>query len=67
MTDDKRSECVKVYVSEPLELELRRLADAEDRKLSDYIAIILRRHVFGHAAPSAADTQGPDRATSGLR
>jgi hypothetical protein len=67
MTDDKRSECVKVYVSEPLELELRRLADAEDRKLSDYIAIVLRRHVFGHVAPSADDAQGPNRATSGLR
>jgi hypothetical protein len=62
MTDDKRSECVKVYVSEPLELELHRLASANDRTLSDYIAVILRRHVFGHAAPILDDKQGPDRA-----
>jgi hypothetical protein len=63
MSDDKRSECIKVYVSEPLELELRRLADGEDRKLSDYIAIVLRRHVFGHLAPGMEETQGPNRAT----
>ena len=61
MSDDKRSECLKVYVSEPLELELRRLADAEDRKLSDYIAIVLRRHVFGHLSPGGGEMQGPDR------
>jgi fructose-1,6-bisphosphatase/sedoheptulose 1,7-bisphosphatase-like protein len=63
MSDDKRTACVKVYVSEPLELELRRLAEADDRKLSDYIAVILRRHVFGHVALTAGDQQGPDRPT----
>ena len=62
MADDKRTECIKVYVSEPLELELRRLADVDDRKLSDYIAVIFRRHVFGHIAPSLEDGQGPNRA-----
>lgn len=62
MADDKRTECIKVYVSEPLELELRRLADADDRKLSDYIAVVLRRHVFGHLAPSGDDGQGLNRA-----
>jgi len=61
VSDDKRSECLKVYVSEPLELELRRLADGEDRKLSDYIAIVLRWWAFGHAASRPGDVQGPDR------
>lgn len=61
MADDKRSECLKVYVSKPLELELRRLADGEDRKLSDYLAIVLHRHVFGHVAPGVEAAQGPDR------
>jgi hypothetical protein len=61
MADDKRTECLKVYVSEPLELELRRLAEGEHRKLSDYIAIVLRRHVFGHVAPGVEAGQGPNR------
>lgn len=58
MTDDgKRTESVKVWLSEPLELALRRLADGEDRKLSDYIALVLRRHVWGHAAKVATDAE----------
>lgn len=66
MADLKRTECLKVYVCEALELELRRLAELDDRKLSDYIAVVLRRHVFGHVAPGAEDGQGPDRPTSAL-
>jgi hypothetical protein len=51
MADDgKRTEGIKVYLSEPLELELRRLADRDDRKLSDYIARVLRWYVYGHAS-----------------
>lgn len=58
MTDDKKTEYVKVWLSEPLELELHRLADRDDRKLSDYIGIILRRHVWGHAARTPGDGEG---------
>lgn len=61
MAVDKKTEGIKVWLSEPLELELRRLADKDERKLSEYIGMILRRHVFGHAAPSAGDTEGPLR------
>lgn len=43
--DGKRTERVEVYVSSELELALRRLADAEDRKLSHYICRALIAHV----------------------
>jgi hypothetical protein len=59
--DGKKTECVKVWLSEPLELELRRLADRDDRKLSDYICLILRRHVFGHLARAGEDSEGAKR------
>jgi hypothetical protein len=36
-------------VSEPLEQVLMRLAAAEDRKLSDYVHLVLHRHCFGRA------------------
>lgn len=59
MTDDsKKTESVKVWLSEPLELELRRLADADCRKLLEYIGIVLRRHVWGHSASAAAEAEG---------
>ena len=56
-TDDKKTESVRVWLSEPLELELRRLADADDRKLSDYIGMVLKHHVWGHAAHSATEPE----------
>lgn len=46
---DKKTEGVKVWLSEPMELELRRLADIDGRKLSDFIGHILRRYVYGNA------------------
>jgi hypothetical protein len=36
-------------VSEPLELELRRLADIDGRKLSEFCGHVLRQYVYGHA------------------
>lgn len=61
MTDGKKTEAVKVWLSEPLELELRRLADRDDRKLSDYIGTVLRRHVWGHGEGPGADPEGANR------
>ena len=34
-----------LWVDEDLELALRRLAEAEDRKLSAYMRLVLQRHV----------------------
>lgn len=44
--DGKRTERIEVYVSSELELALRRLAEAEDRKLSYYIKRVLLAHVL---------------------
>ena len=66
MADDgKKTECVKVWLSEPLELELRRMADGDSRKLSEYIGLILRRHVWGHSASTVVDDEGAIRGASG--
>lgn len=46
---EKKTECIKVWLAPALELALRRLADNDDRKLSDYIGLVLARYVFGHA------------------
>jgi hypothetical protein len=46
--DGKKTKAIRILVSERMELELRRLADADSRALSDYIGVVLRRHVFGH-------------------
>lgn len=59
--DGKKSEAIKVWLSEPLELELRRLADRDERKLSDYIGIVLRSHVYGHLARATDDAEGAKR------
>ena len=61
MADSKKTESVKVWLSESLELELLRMADADCRKLSEYIGIILRRHVWGHSAGTLADGEGAMR------
>lgn len=62
MADDgKKTEGIKVWLSEPLELELRRMADRDSRKLSEYICLVLRRHAWGHAASPVSDEEGAMR------
>ena len=59
---DKKTEAIRVYVSEPLELALRRLADDNDRSLSEYIALVLKRHVYGHGKCGQPEGEGTDKA-----
>lgn len=61
MADQKKTKDVKIWMSEDLELELRRLAERDERKFSDYCGMILRRHVWGHAAPGASEAEGQHR------
>jgi len=44
-----------VRVTETLEIALLRMSNADDRKLSEYIRLVLERHVFGHAASLPRD------------
>lgn len=39
-----------IRVDESLETALMRLAANDDRKLSEYIKLVLARHVYGHGA-----------------
>ena len=58
MACDKKTESVKTSMSEALLLALTRMANAEDRSVSEYIERVLRFHAFGHAARLAAESEG---------
>ena len=59
---DKKTECVKVWMSERLFVDLNRLAILDDRKLSDFIGLLLDRAAYGIAKPRTAE--GADRGDS---
>lgn len=46
---DKKTQRIPVYVSEPLELELRRLADLDGRNFGEFCGRVLQQYVYGHA------------------
>lgn len=56
---DKKTECVKVWMSERLFVDLNRLAIMDDRKLSDFIGLLLERAAYGIA--KARTPEVPDR------
>lgn len=52
----KKTESVKVWLTERQLLDLARAAERDDRKLSDYIGHVLVLHLYGHLrAPDAQD------------
>lgn len=61
MAEEKKSESLKIWTSESLLLELMKLANEDDRKLSDYVTRILERHVYGHRRPGQSGQEGADR------
>lgn len=63
--DVKKSQGVKVWMSTTLELELRRLADADERHFSEYCELILRRHVYGHVTRAADEIERANRGDAG--
>lgn len=56
---DKKTEPIRVYVEPELELALRRLADADERKLSAYIRIALKKHVAMMFASELSEKPAP--------
>lgn len=46
---EKCTEQLPLRIGERLLLDLSRLANAEDRSVSEYCRIVLERHVYGHA------------------
>lgn len=47
--NEKNLDKLHLRLSEPLMLELMRLAAGEDRSLSDYVRLVLTTHVWGHS------------------
>ena len=61
---EKKTEALRVWVESDLELRLRRLADEADRSVSEYIQLLLYRHVYGNDRSRWPGTEGPDRSDS---
>lgn len=47
---NKKTEAVKVHMSEELFNGIARLAERDDRSMSDYCERVLRLHFFGHGS-----------------
>jgi hypothetical protein len=58
---DKKTENVKVWMDERLFVDLNRLAMLDDRKLSEYIELILRRHCYGQSSRRVPEGEGAER------
>ena len=63
--DDKKTEQVKVHMSERLFMDLSRLAARDDRKLSEYIGIVLNLHVYGHSSKLTENIEGANSPEEG--
>lgn len=61
----KKAEPVKIWMSERLFVDLNRLAIADDRKLSEYIGVILSRHVYGHSTRRTEIVDGANSTETG--
>ena len=46
-TIEKKTDEIKVHLGESLKRDIQDLAMADDRRVSDYIRIILEYHVYG--------------------
>jgi len=60
MADSPMAEkCIRqlppIRVGDTLERRLMQLAALDERSLSEYIRLVLQKHVFGHAATVPAD------------
>lgn len=60
---DKKTECIKVWMEERLFIDLNRLAMHDDRKLSEYVSVVLSRHCYGNVprtGPPGEGSNSPD-------
>lgn len=49
MADDtKRDEAVTLKVTEQVLLDLNRVAAAQERSMSEYLYLLVRKHLYGH-------------------
>jgi len=62
---EKKTEFIKVWMPESLKVHLMHLAADDNRALSEYIAHVLVKHVYGHARPPRDDQEGANRDGAG--
>lgn len=58
---NKKTECVKVCMDERLFIDLNRLAILDDRKLSEYVHLVLWRHAYGNSNRLPPESEVPER------
>lgn len=63
--DRKHSEPIKAWLTERELVDLTKLAAREDRKLSEMIRVIVRRHMYGHIGGSCDESMGASSADEG--
>lgn len=66
MVDDrKHTEAVKTWFTERELVDLSRLAAREDRKLSELVRVIVRRHLYGNIGCEGEDFHRANGADQG--
>lgn len=66
MVDDrKHTEAVKTWFTERELVDLSRLAAREDRKISELVRVIVRRHLYGNIGCGSDDFHGASSADQG--
>ena len=63
--DDKRTEELKLRLTEREMLDVSRLAAVDERSISEYIVRLLRASMYGSVCVKLNSQQGPDRAEEG--
>lgn len=62
---EKKTEFVKVWMPESLKVHLMHLEAEDNRALSEYIAHVLIKHVYGHGRTPTAAEEGANRGGAG--
>lgn len=63
--DRKHSEPIKAWFTERELVDLTKLAAREDRKLSELIRVIVRRHMYGNIGSACEESMGANSADEG--
>jgi len=65
--DGKHTNPIKLWLTDRELLDLSRMADQADRKVSEMGRVIIRKFMYGNIAPDALDVNGANSAHSSLR
>lgn len=63
--DDKRTEELKLRLTERELLDLSRLAAVDERSIAEYVVRVLRASMYGSVCTRLSPLQGPERAGEG--